>query len=258
MLAFCSAFSRQEPRYASPAYLELLSATAKASNGAMRLAGHLCGARAQQVLRGDASFVVRLRALGFARVQVNATAINGVDTSQLAANAAGLRAAMAAAPDTEWIVQRNTETEPLWSTLLAGEGGPPPNMSLLADSSCGTGVRATSFPPPPSIAAGGGGRRMSTGYAGGLGPGNCAEVLGAVARMLAAHDGGAARAHPVWIDMESSLRTKLADGGDVFDVNKCAVCVREVEALRAAGTLAVAEEPGAGDEGGAAKRQRTE
>ena len=56
------------PRYASPACLARLAAAAAASGGAMRLAGHLCGARAQEVLRGDATFVARLRALGFARV----------------------------------------------------------------------------------------------------------------------------------------------------------------------------------------------
>ena len=58
--------------------------------------------------------------------------------------------------------------------------------------------------------------------------------------------------------MESSLRAKVEGGGDVFDVNKCAVCVREVEALRAAGTLAIVDDEGAAAAGGDAKRQRTE
>jgi hypothetical protein len=29
---------------------------------------------------------------------------------------------------------------------------------------------------------------------------------------------------PVWVDMESSLRTRTVDGGDVFDVGKCFAC----------------------------------
>jgi hypothetical protein len=29
---------------------------------------------------------------------------------------------------------------------------------------------------------------------------------------------------PVWVDMESSLRTHTVDGRDVFDVSKCFAC----------------------------------
>ena len=36
--------------------------------------------------------------------------------------------------------------------------------------------------------------------------------------------GEAALERPVWIDMESSLRTLQEDGSDVFDLGKCVEC----------------------------------
>ena len=43
--------------------------------------------------------------------------------------------------------------------------------------------------------------------------------------------GAAAPGRELWVDMESSLRTKLADGADVFDANKAVRCVRIVTEL---------------------------
>lgn len=199
-----------QPRYASPEWVQRL---AKVRRGcpAMNLAGHLCGSRVPQVLAGDASFVEELYAKGFRRVQVNATAINGVDTSKLKECVAGLRASMAAVPGVEWIVQRNDETRPLWEGLLED---PPSNMSLLFDASCGTGVLAETFPAPhPTVPCG---------YAGGMGPGNIADVLPRVA----AASGGRA----TWVDMESRLRAQL-DGRDVFCVDKCFKCAMNARGL---------------------------
>jgi hypothetical protein len=65
------------------------------------------------------------------------------------------------------------------------------------------------------------------GYAGGIGPDSILSVLANVSR--------AAKGQPVWIDMESSLRTKVIASGtgtdtdtvikDVFSIEKCMTCV---------------------------------
>ena len=49
----------------------------------MRLAGHLCASRCQEVLDGNFPFVKSLAALGFGRVQINATAANNVTVNYL-------------------------------------------------------------------------------------------------------------------------------------------------------------------------------
>lgn len=187
----------------------------------MRLAGHLCGARCQEVLEGDVSFIVSLYEKGFGRVQVNATAANNVqvDPSRAAYYAENLRKCMAAVPDVEWIFQCNAETEPLWRHLSTATPSPPPNMSVLFDASCGKGVPITleSLPTPPSEPA------IPCGYAGGIGPSTIANVLTAVRTV--------ARGQAIWVDMESSLRVnqsdKLSDTPrDNFSIDKCFACIQ--------------------------------
>jgi hypothetical protein len=75
-----------QPRYASIKWVEQLSAVASQMGGnKMKLAAHLCGTHVNDVLndKGDA-FLSQLTAWSFRRVQINATAVNGVDTSRLA------------------------------------------------------------------------------------------------------------------------------------------------------------------------------
>ena len=67
-----------QPRYPTRPWIEKLADVNKSTGGLMRLAGHPCGSRCQQVLDGDFSFVRELHALGFGRVQVNATVANNV------------------------------------------------------------------------------------------------------------------------------------------------------------------------------------
>jgi hypothetical protein len=62
------------PRYASPAWLQTLVETNKQGGHIMRLAAHLCQSRCQEALEGDANFIASLKEMGFARVQINATA----------------------------------------------------------------------------------------------------------------------------------------------------------------------------------------
>ena len=203
------------PRYASKAWVDKLCHVNKTAHEHMRLAGHLCQSRCQEVLEGDATFVTELQTMGFSRVQINATAANGVlvDKAKTAFYVQNMRNVMEAVPSLQFIIQDNDETKSLWSKLVESEVPPVKNMSLLFDASCGKGILATSFPAPME--------KIPCGYAGGMGPGNIASVLDSV---RAAADG-----QPVWIDMESSLRTIIIGQGgnreDTFSIDKCFKCI---------------------------------
>jgi len=208
-----------QPRYATADWVGRLAAAARKSDGRMKLAAHLCGSRVKEVLDGDDAFVSTLPGLGFKRVQINATAVNGVDTSSLATSISAVAALMARHPELEFILQKNDETEPLWSGLLNGEGvcfgdagRLPRNVTMLVDDSKGTGVLASSWPPPPE--------GYNIGYAGGIGPANVRNVLKDVSN--------ASRDRDVWIDMESSLRSIKDGRDDVFDLDKCFQCIEAV------------------------------
>jgi hypothetical protein len=212
-----------QPRYATAEWVQRLGQVAGKSDGKMKLAAHLCGDRVNEVLVGDDAFVKTLPDLGFKRVQINATAVNGVDTSKLGESAESFLSIVTKHPELEFILQKNEETKPLWEGLLnldsepAGKAGYlPKNVSMLLDESKGTGVLASSWPSPPE--------EYEIGYAGGIGPRNIAKVLEDVL------DAGNGRA--IWIDMESSLRSKKNDK-DIFDMDKCyevieAVCKAEI------------------------------
>ena len=200
------------PRYASKSWVDKLCSINKTAGEHMRLAGHLCETRCQEVLEGDAVFVTELRSMGFNRVQINATAANGVqvDKTKMAFYIQNIIDVMNAVPTLEFIIQCNDETKPLWSKLVES---PTKNMSLLFDASCGKGILATSFPTPMGD--------IPCGYAGGMGPTNIEGVLDSVRT--------AADGKTVWIDMESSLRTIIiGDNGnreDTFSIDKCFKCI---------------------------------
>ena len=199
------------PRYASPEWVKKLAEVAAKSGGKMKLAAHLCGSRVNEVLNGDDLFLSTIPTLGFQRVQINATAVNGVDTSHLLESVDTFLAIVNKYPNLEFILQKNAETQPLWSEILnrdtesAGKlGHLPVNMSMLLDESKGTGVLVSSWPSPPD--------EYEIGYAGGIGPHNIEEVLDNV---ISAGNG-----RKVWIDMESSLRS-IKNETDIFDLEKC-------------------------------------
>ena len=123
---------------------------------------------------------------------------------------------MKSVPNLEWIVQRNEETKPLWEQLdaLLAKGELPKNISFLFDASCGTGVLPSSFPPLLA-------HDCQCGYAGGIGPKNAYQVLNGIYEVVKAQG-----SPPVWIDMESSLRS-IVDGKDVFNVVKAFDCINE-------------------------------
>jgi phosphoribosylanthranilate isomerase len=198
-----------EPRYASSAWVEELGKLAKSSN--MTLAAHFCGSRVNEVLSGNDDFVRTLYDLGFRRVQINATAVNGVDTSDLKGSVIPLLEVVSRHENLEFIIQKNEETRPLWEGILSVEGGFPPNITMLLDESKGTGVLSNSWPRPPS--------EYDIGYAGGIGPNNIRQVIKDVLE--------AGQGRRIWIDMESSLRSQI-NGKDVFDLNKCFQCIEVI------------------------------
>ena len=195
----------------------------------MELAAHLCGRRVNDLLENNQeakNFLSTLRPMGFHRVQINATAVNGVDVSNLSGNVKTLADAIGDHPELEFILQKNEETKPLWEGLLqlesfgGGQGKLPENVVMLVDESKGTGVLASSWPSPPE--------EYDIGYAGGIGPVNVKTVLEDIMNVATGRN--------VWIDMESSLRSKVksndASGGeiekDVFDLGKCFQCIEVV------------------------------
>ncbi|EEC46949.1 predicted protein [Phaeodactylum tricornutum CCAP 1055/1] len=200
------------PRYASDTWVEQLANVVRTYNtqiadtakgNRIKLAAHLCGSRVNEVLNGQSDFVQQLQSWGFQRVQINATAVNGVETSRLTESILLVATVMKEFPQLEFIVQKNEETRPLWQGLIAA--GLPPNVSMLVDESKGTGVlNSSAWPPPPEL--------YDIGYAGGIGPPNIRQVLQDVAE--------AGQGREIWVDMESSLRS-ITDGNDVFNLNKC-------------------------------------
>lgn len=213
-----------QPRYATTAWVQQLStAISRHPPNTIKLAAHLCGSRVNDVLKGNTLFLDQLKVWGFRRVQINATAVNGVDTSNLSKAVPVLCDLVRKYPDLEFILQKNEETEPLWNGLLmrfqGGDESPPPNLSVLVDESKGTGVAPTKSWPSPTNA-------YSMGYAGGIGPTNIRQVLQDTT--------AAAGEHSFWIDMESSLRS-VKNGVDVFDLDKC---FSVIEAVCEAGLMA--------------------
>jgi hypothetical protein len=227
-----------QPRYASYAWLAHLSAVAATAR--MKLAAHLCGTHVNELLRGERGIVEQVQAWGFQRIQINATAVNGVDTSVLSDDASirNVYSVILDFPDIEFILQNNEETQPLWQGLLdlcshnlqsdttttttTSPLSVPTNLSMLVDESKGTGVMASSWPAPPSD--------YKIGYAGGIGPATIRSVLTDLQRVTLGQE--------VWIDMESSLRSSMcrhvhndssdSQMEDVFDIQKCYAVIEAV------------------------------
>mmetsp|Transcript_51837 Transcript_51837/g.102364 ORF Transcript_51837/g.102364 Transcript_51837/m.102364 type:complete len:271 (+) Transcript_51837:50-862(+) len=220
-------------RYPSPAWvqrlLELTEISADKGSVSIRLAGHLCGNRCQDVLDGQTAFVQQLFEWGYRRVQINATAANSVvvDPTQTKMYVNNIISCMQSVPKMEFIIQCNEETRSIYEPLIAE---PQPNMSLLYDASCGKGVRVNSFPSPmlhPTIPCG---------YAGGIGPDCIAEIMTAVKGVVSV----CPEHITAWVDMESSLRAIVIEKDkvdqtevrrDVFSLEKCFGCILIAESV---------------------------
>lgn len=125
-------------------------------------------------------------------------------------------------------MQKNHETEPLWSALLSnadGDGVRPENVVFLHDESKGTGKEATGgWSTDPRFVAG---ARRAVGFAGGIRPSNVRAAAESAVRACSTSGGDR-----FWIDMESGVRTTLLrpDGTkeDIFDLAKCYECIDSV------------------------------
>eukprot|EP00560_Eucampia_antarctica_P008437 CAMPEP_0197825248 /NCGR_PEP_ID=MMETSP1437-20131217/2360_1 /TAXON_ID=49252 ORGANISM="Eucampia antarctica, Strain CCMP1452" /NCGR_SAMPLE_ID=MMETSP1437 /ASSEMBLY_ACC=CAM_ASM_001096 /LENGTH=233 /DNA_ID=CAMNT_0043425169 /DNA_START=177 /DNA_END=875 /DNA_ORIENTATION=+ len=160
-----------EPRYASKEWVQRLGTVAMLSSDKMNLAAHLCGTRVNDALDGNDAFLSTLPSLGFKRVQINATAVNGVDASNLRQSVPTLVSLMEKYKHSlAFIIQKNEETKPLWEGLIQHYDAVfPDNVTMLVDESKGTGTLASSWPSPP--------KQYNIGYAGGIGPSNIKNVL---------------------------------------------------------------------------------
>lgn len=150
----------------------------------MRLAAHLCGGYARDVIGGGSLHVDIVRLLGrFGRIQVNSAA-RGIEPAAVARFTARFGA--------HAILQcRGTERFP-----------EDEHVDWLFDRSGGKGRLAEYWPVPGSTA-------RIVGYAGGLGPDTVATALATITEKHPP-------VVPFWIDMERALRTD-----DVLDLGKC-------------------------------------
>mmetsp|Transcript_13791 Transcript_13791/g.26755 ORF Transcript_13791/g.26755 Transcript_13791/m.26755 type:complete len:301 (-) Transcript_13791:200-1102(-) len=229
-----------EPRFPSMTWVEndLCKAVSKANIVAgfykVRLAAHLCSTRCEEVLEGNAEFVQKLAALGFRRVQINATKANNVDSSKLADQVDNVAKVIEAVPAMEFILQRNEETKPLWEALIARRESLA-NISVLFDDSVGTGVERTTF-PRPNIVEG-----LPCGYAGGIGPHNIEKVFQGIHESTLQDYGPLDSAYRApWVDMESSLREKVMQDGeekDIFSLNRVRACIANVQVSQDKGVV---------------------
>ena len=136
-----------QPRYATKKWVQSLAEAFKISQGSSgRLAAHLCGEYVNDLLSADRAmkidnFLTQLYEWGFRRVQVNATAVNGVFTECLSEKSTlqSFLRAVNAHPKLEFIVQKNEETKPLWNNIVDMSERQPVNMVFLHDESKGTG-----------------------------------------------------------------------------------------------------------------------
>ncbi len=176
-----SANKQGQNRYPSNSWLEKLD---KSTNN---FSAHLCGSYARNYLIGKDSISVD----GFKRVQLNISPYLN-DSLDILKNTLSKI-------NQEYIIQsRDFHLE--WATNLA-------KVSVLLDKSGGRGlfnIEDLLVKPNPNYPCG---------YAGGLSINNLAFVMEKVSEI--------AENHPIWFDMESSLRTD-----DVFDLK---ICVKILE-----------------------------
>ena len=181
MLVSCSSGSR--PRF--PSMERILRFRDWAHKQHIACAAHLCGRWARGALAEGHGAVpqttVTQLCAGFGRVQIN------VQDGFIAGKAKRRDALERFADDVDCehvIVQRRTADEPAVT--------PHPKVEYLFDRSAGRGRAGIEEWPAPRA------DERRTGYAGGIGRANIAEALAFVHRH---------RAHGLWLDMESNVRT---------------------------------------------------
>lgn len=211
----------KEPRYASLAWLRQLreeidrrQQTGKFAP--IHFAAHLGGEYCVDVMKGDASLVRTLwEDYGFLRVQLSPTRAHGVNSAQLRKYLASLKSVIIALPQVEFVLEVTKETRGLSFALM---DEPQPNLAFLF--SCDEPAKGDSSAivlgrPPPCPHPG-----IHVGYGGCLNVDNLREEL----RRIAATVNDPKR--PVWVDLESGLRSQGPGKHDEFDLGKVWACIR--------------------------------
>lgn len=235
----------KEPRYASLAWLRQLreeidrrQQTGKFAP--IHFAAHLGGEYCVDVMKGDASLVRTLwEDYGFLRVQLSPTRAQGVNSSQLKKYLASLKSVIIALPQVEFVLEVTKETRGLSFALM---DDPQPNLAFFFncegsqessssnskfDSKGGSGSgasdatvaasAASSLPRRPPACPHPG---IHVGYGGGLTVENLRDELRHVAAIV--ND----PKRPVWVDLESGLRSQGPGKHDEFDLGKVWACIR--------------------------------
>ncbi len=191
----------KDARY--PAYRQIESIV-KTLSGRVRLALHVCGRAVGEFVEG-ASDIDELVSAGIGRIQLN------FSLPKVAFSTEELDAAISRT-SAKVITQHFPSNSALVTALASAD------HQVLHDLSGGRGIAATDHVPPfPG---------KYTGYAGGMGPENALETASAIAAVSGDT--------PVWIDMESRIRT---DG--YLDLDKCESVARVVRPLISATGAAV-------------------
>lgn len=186
--------------------LRLLEAKNKSQD--INLAAHLCGKWVDDAMGGEITFFQDTDMYSlFKRIQLNM----GKDRLQLAMTSKKLKYAIA-----------NTGKPVIFggnykyihvNTKFFIEF----SLHPLFDASGGRGVLSKEWPKP---FLNDDGSVLFCGYAGGLGPDNVADELKRIEEIVGDAE--------IWIDMETSLRSKVASG-DRFDLTKCEQVLQAVQ-----------------------------
>lgn len=217
----------KEPRYASLAWLRQLQEEINRRQqtgkfAPLSISAHLGGEYCVDVLKGDTSLVRTLwEDYGFLRIHLCPTVAHGVNSSQLKKYLPTLKRVMVALPQVEFVLLVNKETRALTFQLMndclpnvaffydAEEGA----VSVTASSPSATGLRRPAPCPHPGI---------HCGYGGGLTAENLTEELRCIAKAVNNPR------RPVWVDLESGLRSSAPGRPDEFDLGKAFACIRTV------------------------------
>ncbi len=182
------------PRYPSQDWIDGLETLA--SQG-VSLSGHVCGGLASRICKGR--FADHLNRPMFQRMQLNVAQFFRKDVRDVGMMAACL-------PRTrEYIIQVGQAVDE-GIALAKGLQQHGHCVSVLFDASGGRGLLPEQWPDSPL--------GIKCGYAGGLGPENIDAQLSALSS-LADHA-------PIWVDMETRVRT---EDGDRLDLDKVRYCL---------------------------------
>lgn len=192
------------PRYASHPWIQNLINKIQENQIQVNLAAHICGEYVYHLINGNFNLIEKIiNKYNFNRIQINPTLANGVQIKDYNYTAQKLLLVFKNFKNTEFIMQRNTETEELCQII---EKSKLSNISFLFDNSCGLGIYNSNDIIPYNIT-------NKYGFAGGINPENIGEILDIIKSSIKSKD--------IWIDMETGIRTNNS-----FDINKCTECVK--------------------------------